>query len=123
VQENSPARVVLNDDENQFTLAPSIAENVYVHLDAAKESIPGAIPLGSLPVQARAEIIRIDERCQGFSRRRFLDLGLTPGTQIYPELENAFRDPRAYRVRGTLVALRRDQASMIWVRPAADKTA
>ena len=76
-----------------------------------------AIPLGSLQSQARAEIIEIDERCQGFTRRRFLDLGLTPGTPIYPELDNAFREPRAYRVRGTLIALRKDQARLIWVRP------
>jgi len=54
---------------------------------------------------------------QGFTRRRFLDLGLTPGTIIFPELQNFFGDPRAYRVRGTLIALRKDQAAQIWVKP------
>jgi Fe2+ transport system protein FeoA len=54
---------------------------------------------------------------QGFTRRRFLDLGLTPGTTIYPELGNFFNDPRAYRIRGTLIALRKDQAAQIWVKP------
>lgn len=118
VQENSPVRVVLSGAENQYTLAHAIAENVYVLLEEPKAlPDPAVIPLGSLPSQARAEIVRIDERCQGFTRRRFLDLGLTPDTVIYPELENAFKDPRAYRVRGTLIALRRDQAAMIWVRP------
>ncbi len=118
VQENSPVRVVLSGDENQYTLARGIAENVYVHLEEpAAQPDPAIIPLGSLPAQARAQIVRIDERCQGFTRRRFLDLGLTPATLIYPELENAFKDPRAYRVRGTLIALRRDQAALIWVRP------
>jgi DtxR family Mn-dependent transcriptional regulator len=63
-----------------------------------------------------AEIILLDEACQGFTRRRFLDLGLTPGTRISPELDNSFGDPRAYRVRGTLIALRKDQASQIWVK-------
>jgi hypothetical protein len=29
-------------------------------------------------------------------------------------------DPRAYEVRGTLIALRRDQAAHILVRPVAD---
>jgi Fe2+ transport system protein FeoA len=82
---------------------------------------PAVIPLGSLPPKTRAEIVFVDERCQGFARRRFLDLGLTPGTPIYPELENAFKDPRAYRVRGTLIALRGDQASWIWVRPAVEQ--
>jgi DtxR family Mn-dependent transcriptional regulator len=32
-------------------------------------------------------------------------------------LQNAIGDPRAYRVRGTLIALRKEQAGMIWVRP------
>ena len=68
----------------------------------------------------RSEIIELDERCQGYTRRRFLDLGLTPGTRIFPELNNPFREPRAYRVRGTLIALRNDQASMIWVLPQAE---
>ncbi len=117
VQENSPSRVVVSSDENQYTLAPSIAENVFIHIE--KPSVqpdPDIIPLDNLPSKENAEIIRIDERCQGFTRRRFLDLGLTPGTPIYPELDNAFKDPRAYRVRGTLIALRHDQSAMIWVR-------
>jgi len=61
--------------------------------------------------------VTLDNAVQGFTRRRFLDLGLTPGTKIYPELGNFFNDPRAYRVRGTLIALRKDQAAQIWVRP------
>jgi len=36
---------------------------------------------------------------------------------VSPELTNSFGDPRAYRVRGTLIALRREQARFIWVRP------
>jgi hypothetical protein len=34
-------------------------------------------------------------------------------------LDNAFGDPRAFRVRGTTIALREDQASRIWVRRVA----
>jgi DtxR family Mn-dependent transcriptional regulator len=120
VEENTPSRLVLSGADTQYTLARPIAANVYVQLEAAKAAPePGVIPLARLDHQAAAEIVRIDERCQGFTRRRFLDLGLTPGTPIFPELENAFKDPRAYRVRGTLIALRRDQAALIWVRPTA----
>ncbi len=120
IQENSPARVVLSGDDKEYTLARSIAENVFVQLEEPQEQRdPSVIPLGVLTNKERAEIIRIDDRCQGFTRRRFLDLGLTPGTFVYPELENAFKEPRAYRVRGTLIALRSEQAGMIWVRPAS----
>ncbi len=123
VEENSPTRVLLSDDENQYALAQTIAKNVCIELETSKAVFDhSTIPLGSLPNRKKAEIVRIDDRCQGFTRRRFLDLGLTPGAWIYPELENAFKEPRAYRVRNTLIALRSDQAKLIWVRPVQKET-
>ena len=118
ILEKSPQRLVLTDGEQEYTLAPAVAANVYVQ-ELSKEDVAqrDAIPLSSLPSQMEAEIVRLDDRCQGFTRRRFLDLGLTPGTKIFPELDNSFGDPRAYRVRGTLIALRSDQAEDIWVTP------
>jgi DtxR family transcriptional regulator, Mn-dependent transcriptional regulator len=86
-------------------------------LPASEIAKANAVPLASLTQDQRGEIISLDDAVQGFTRRRFLDLGLTPGTTIYPELGNFFGDPRAYRVRGTLIALRKDQAAQIWVRP------
>jgi DtxR family Mn-dependent transcriptional regulator len=47
-----------------------------------------------------------------------MDLGFTPGAHLEPALETFAGDPRAYRVRGTLVALRRDQARQVLVRPS-----
>jgi len=118
LQERSPERVVLSSLDRDYTLAPSIAGNIFVQPSSAAEPAdPAAIPLAGLPPRIKAEVVRIDERCQGFTRRRFLDLGLTPGAVIYPELDNPFGDPRAYRVRGTLIALRREQAAFIIVRP------
>jgi DtxR family Mn-dependent transcriptional regulator len=46
-----------------------------------------------------------------------MDLGFTPGARLQPALQTFAGDPRAYRVRGTLVALRQDQASHVLVRP------
>ena len=86
-------------------------------LSKSETAKANAIPLVELTYDQRAEIVVLDEAVQGFTRRRFLDLGLTPGTMIYPELHNFFGDPRAYRVRGTLIALRKDQAAQIWVKP------
>jgi Fe2+ transport system protein FeoA len=80
------------------------------------EKTPDAIPLSRLPQGQEAEVVEIDPSVQGFTRRRFLDLGLTPGARVVPELSNFFGDPRAYRLRGTLIALRQDQAEKIWVR-------
>jgi DtxR family Mn-dependent transcriptional regulator len=111
-------RVILGDEEREYVLAPAVADNVFLRPLPQDEHLPhGAIRLFELSPGKKAQILALDNTCQGFTRRRFLDLGLTPGTRIAPELENSFGDPRAYRVRGTLVALRREQSGLIWVLP------
>jgi ferrous iron transport protein A len=49
----------------------------------------------------------------GSNHIRLMDLGILPGTHIQAELVSPLGDPTAYRVRETLIALRRDQASQI----------
>ncbi len=115
--EKTSNRYVLSDGETEYKLAPAVAVNIHVAALPESEMLKReAIPLFELNHDQRGEIVTLDEAVQGFTRRRFLDLGLTPGTVIYPELKNFFGDPRAYRVRGTLIALRKDQAAQIWVR-------
>jgi DtxR family Mn-dependent transcriptional regulator len=63
----------------------------------------------------RAWVTGIAAACQGAQRRRLLDLGVVRGTEIVPELVSASGDPVAYRIRGALIALRREQASWIQV--------
>jgi DtxR family Mn-dependent transcriptional regulator len=116
--ERTPQRIVLSDGETEYRLAPTVAANVNVApLSTSEISKANAITLADLVRDQRGEIVQLDDAVQGFTRRRFLDLGLTPGTTIYPELGNFFGDPRAYRIRGTLIALRKDQAAQIWVKP------
>lgn len=123
VLESTSEKIILTDGENEFVVAAPVAANIFLcPLEELQARPADAIPLSRLTGQMKAEIVELDERCQGFTRRRFLDLGLTPGTLIFPELENAFHEPRAYRVRGTLIALRNDQAAYIWVRPAGQNT-
>ncbi|HET7145425.1 MAG TPA: FeoA domain-containing protein [Anaerolineales bacterium] len=118
ILDRSPKRILLTDGETEYRLAPTVAANVSVAaLPESEMAKASAIPLADLTYDQRGEIVVLDEAVQGFTRRRFLDLGLTPGTVIYPELQNFFGDPRAYRVRGTLIALRKDQAAQIWVKP------
>jgi len=118
VIERTPQRVVLSDGETEYRFAPTVAANIGVAaLPESETAIANAVSLADLLDEQQAEIVTLDNAVQGFTRRRFLDLGLTPGTKIYPELGNFFNDPRAYRVRGTLIALRKDQAAQIWVRP------
>ena len=71
--------------------------------------------LSSLRRGETARIHGIASDCSGLARRRLLDIGLTPGTWVSVTLDNTFGDPRAFRVRGTTVALRRQQADKVWV--------
>ncbi|TWH46210.1 FeoA family protein [Sporomusa sp. KB1] len=53
----------------------------------------------------------------GLLRRRVLDLGLVPGTQVECIRKSPVGDPIAFRVRNTTIALRSDDASLIKVYP------
>lgn len=64
-------------------------------------------------------VVGLSDECQGLNRRRLMDLGLTPGARIRLERMNMGRSAYAVRVRNSLIALRREQAEMIEVRPAA----
>ncbi|MBI4540990.1 MAG: FeoA domain-containing protein [Gemmatimonadetes bacterium] len=121
VLERSRERLVVSDGEAEHFLAPVVAANVHVGPVAARAGPPvGAVPLAELPEAEVGEVVGIDPAVRGLVRRRLLDLGLTPGARVRCELTPTFGEPRAFRVRGTLVALRREQAAQVWVRPAGE---
>ena len=69
--------------------------------------------------QARVSGVAPDaDAAAALVRRRIMDLGITPGALIRAELANAGGCARAYRVRGALVALRREQADAINIESA-----
>ncbi|MBI5567193.1 MAG: ferrous iron transport protein A [Chloroflexi bacterium] len=72
--------------------------------------------LSSLKPGQQATVYTLVESLQGFTRRRLLDLGMTPGARVTAEMPSMFRDPVAYRVRGTLIALRREQADLVLIK-------
>jgi DtxR family Mn-dependent transcriptional regulator len=119
ILESTPERIVLTDGENEFRLAPAVAANVFL-APAELHAATGLVTLAALPQGREAEVVGLDEACQGFSRRRLMDLGFTPGARLHAALQTFARDPRAYRIRGTLVALRQDQARHIIVKPVDD---
>ena len=49
------------------------------------------------------------------SSRRILEVGFTPGQEIQLINMSAFRDPIAFSIRGTIIAIRKDEASCIKV--------
>lgn len=117
--ESTPDRIVLTDGESEFCLAPAVAANVFLTATTDSMAHTGVVRLADLSKGDRAEVVGLDDACQGFSRRRLMDLGFTEGARVRPALQTFAGDPRAYEVRGTLVALRREQASQVLVRQEA----
>ena len=52
-------------------------------------------------------------KCNDNIKRRLLDLGLIEGTLICPVLVSASKDPRAFLVRGSTIAIRNEDANKI----------
>jgi ferrous iron transport protein A len=71
------------------------------------------IPLNFLPLgkKAKVKILAFD----GAIRRRILDLGLISGTEVEALQKSPSGDPVAYHIRGTVIALRSEEASKILV--------
>lgn len=75
--------------------------------------------LADLAPGEAGRVVRISLNCAGAQRRRLLDLGVVPGTEITAVLRSAGGDPVAYTIRGALIALRKHQAEWIELESAA----
>lgn len=119
ILESAPPGVHLWFNGHECWLPPVVVANIYV-----KEPPPGVeeIPVPCRPAWQPLSALRPGEsgkivalKCQGLTRRRFLDLGLLPGTGIEVVMPSAFGQPMAYNVRETMIALRREQAEQILI--------
>lgn len=73
------------------------------------------MPLSQISVGSTCKIAGLE--LNGMIRRRILDLGLIPGTTVKCIRRGPSGDPTAYTVRGTIIALRKEDASLITVFP------
>ncbi len=69
--------------------------------------------LNEIPLNQKVYIEELN--CIGNIRRRLLDLGLVKGAMITPVLDSPMHNPRAFFIRGTLIALRNEDANLITV--------
>jgi DtxR family transcriptional regulator, Mn-dependent transcriptional regulator len=110
-------RIRLDVNGEEVVLAPLLARTITVASLAEDRRKHGPfVTLATVRPGDEVQVTSISRACRGQQRRRMMDLGIVPGTLISPEMESFAGDPIAYRVRGTLVALRREQAGQIFVR-------
>jgi DtxR family Mn-dependent transcriptional regulator len=118
--EVSPTRVRFWANGDEHLLAPLMAANVSVlPVEAAlpANGAAGAVEpgetLATLRPGQQGQVVGISPRCRGAERRRMMDLGILPGAVVAAELVSPSGDPTAYRIRGAMIALRREQAQLI----------
>ena len=68
------------------------------------------IGLNRLNIDEEAVVAKIGEKS-----RRLKDLGLVEGTKVKCVLRSPLGDPYAYKIRGAVVAIRKEDASQIMV--------
>lgn len=115
--ENNATRIVFLSEGVEFRLAPIVASNLTVAAIEKEVVIEDNVArLSNLEEQENATIIGISKESRGDSRRRLLDLGFVKGATIKIDLTNPLGDPHAYLIKGTSIALRKDQAAKILIK-------
>ena len=71
------------------------------------------INLNQLPLNKKGVIK--DIYCAENIKRRLLDLGFVKGTSIVPVLVSPSGDPRAFLVRGSIIAIRKEETEKIMI--------
>lgn len=122
VIERGPLGIRCWADGTEHVLAPVSADNISIEPlpDTRPEDLVAHQFLATLRPGVLARVVEISPACRGPERRRLLDLGFVPGTIVEVDMVSPAGDPTAYRLRGSVVALRREQARLIRVEPAGE---
>lgn len=116
VLEKNESIIIFESEGKKHTLESLVAAGLTVIPLDADEIIKTPIHrLSDLKIGEEAKILRISKECRGETRRRLLDLGFVKGTIISVANISPMRDPVAYNLRNTLIALRNEHAQFILI--------
>lgn len=113
--ERSAAQLRIQDGREEHLLPVAAAANLLVELQPASAAQGPSLRLSDLRIGERGAVVEIAQACRRMERRRLQDLGVVPGTVIQAEFASPSSDPVAYRIKGALIALRREQAAHILI--------
>lgn len=117
VLENNSNKIKFEAEGEDCILAPILASNILVEKIIEKENIQQNFEtLTSLKEDECAEIIGISRAVRGQQRRRLLDFGIVPGSKVRAVLKSLSGDPTGYEVRGAIIALRKEQSNLIYIK-------
>ncbi|MFC2093283.1 DtxR family transcriptional regulator [Bacteroidota bacterium] len=122
IVKNTSEEIIIKVDGREINLTPLLSANISV-LRSLEIKEPETIDYKTLTDLKSKEIGVIKElstACRGQQRRRLMDLGFLPGTEISIEMKSPTGDPTAYKVRNTIIALRKQQAEKIYIEKSID---
>ena len=73
------------------------------------------IPLNHLPIGKTAKVVSLQPSAN--IHRRLQDIGLVEGTSVTALQKSPSDDPTAYFIRGAVIAIRSEDASLVFVEP------
>ncbi|MGC9468320.1 MAG: FeoA domain-containing protein [Anaerolineae bacterium] len=114
IQERESTHIQLKLDGGVIPVADPAASRILV---VPAPALP--VPLGELPVGARARVVEIGG--SGKHQRRMLDMGFVPGARISVVRKAPLGDPTEYRVKETAIALRKEDADTVSVEELLDE--
>ena len=116
MMESSKERVRFTANGEECLLAPLFAKNITVSSIKFEKTIEGKFKnLSSLNTGDKGVVLGISKALRGQQRRRLMDLGVVPGTEIVAEMKSVSGDPTAYRIKGASIALRKNLSDHIYL--------
>jgi DtxR family Mn-dependent transcriptional regulator len=116
--ESSKERIKFTANGEECVLAPLFAKNITVAPIKFEKAVEGKFKsLSSLKINEIGTVLGISKALRGQQRRRLMDLGIVPGTEITAEMKSASGDPTAYKIKGASIALRKNLADRIYLLP------
>ena len=70
--------------------------------------------LSALPLGKTAAVVEI--KAVGKLKRRFADLGIIEGSKLTAIQRGLFNNPTAYQIKGTVIALRKEDSDKILIK-------
>lgn len=112
-------RFTIEAEGKQVNLTRKEAQNIFLaEPDFENEAVYDR--LSELKENQSAVIAGISKAMRGQQRRRLLDFGFVPGTKVSVRLVSLGNDPVAYDIRNTTVAIRKQQADLVFIRKESE---
>lgn len=116
VIEKTEDKIKFVAEGEEIVLTSLFANNISVEPIIAQEEVQQSYrTLSSLKIGEKGTVIGISKALRGQQRRRLLDMGVVPGAKITKEMESFGSDPVAFQIKGSTLALRKNQTNYIYL--------